>query len=333
MTKETNHPDAPAEAEATKRRRRPKPGPGRHGAGKPSVAAAAEPTFAPAAPNQGEGLAAAPTPPKAKSATRPKAQVSRSPAIDAIFGLASAAAAATKQAPGGALPRKAAARVPAKAQRPLLSLEDTIAVGSALVALRVGFTIVHIETAGSDLLRDEILSIHAMRVERRKPVAEFNAWVQLLRTLASPEAGDDDADRPPARRQAAIPLEQAMAGLCRFLGTHRQHVFAHGAASTQTLLGQAARQYGMAIENPVGDLVDLAKLAWPDQSDYSLEGMAADLLPGAIPIRTPADATKAILRLLEAASKQLTAEGGLVSRSIVHWGTSPETFQFVPSPW
>lgn len=332
MTKETNHPDAPAEAEATKRTRRPKPGPGRHGAGKPSVAAAAEPTFAPAAPNQGEGpAAAAPPPPKAKSATGPKAKAPRSPAINVTLGMPPTVA--NKPTGGGALTRKGPARVPAKAQQPLLSLEDTIAVGSALVALRVGFTIVHVETSGPDPLRDEILSIHALRVDRRRVVAEFNARVQSLRAIASLEAGNDDADRPPAKRQPAIPLEQAMAGLCRFLGTHRQHVFVHGAASTQTFLGQAARQYGMAIENPVGDLIDLARLAWPDRSDYSLAGLVADLLPMSSPVRTSSDATRVILALLEASSKQLTAKGGLVSRSIVHWGTSPDTVTIKPSLW
>jgi DNA polymerase III alpha subunit (gram-positive type) len=234
---------------------------------------------------------------------------------------------------GSPLVRQSAKRALATAPQALLGLEDTIAVGSALVALRVGFTIVYVETAGPDPLHDEILSVHALQVDRHRVVAEFNTKVQPLRALASPEAGDDDADRPPAKRQPTIPLERAMAGLCRFLGTHRQHVFVHGAASAQTFLGQAARHYGLTIENPVGDLVDLARLAWPDRSDYSLAGLVADLLPESSPIRTSSDATKAIQALLEVSSKRLTAEGGLVSRSIGHWGRSPDTFTLKPSPW
>lgn len=330
MTEEIPCAASPLEASTTRRTRRPKPGPGRHGTGMPSVTAAAKPTFAPTAPNQGEGPAAAPAPPPAVASARPDAQAPRSPAIDAGLGLASAA----KPASGGALTAEAPARSPAKAQQPpLLGLEDTIAVGSALVALRVGFTIVYVETAGPDPLRDEILSIHAMRVDRRKPVAEFNARVQSLRAIANPETGGDDSGRPLAKRQLDMPLEEAMTGLCRFLGTHRQHVFAHGAASTQAFIGQAARQYGLVIENPVGDLVDLARLAWPDRSDYSLAGLVADLLPRRAPIQTSLDTAKAILALLEGASKRLTADGGLVSRSIVYWGTSPDTFKLKPSPW
>lgn len=130
-----------------------------------------------------------------------------------------------------------------------------------------------------------------------------------------------------------VPLQEAITRLLEFLGTHRQHVFVHGSAGSQAFLGQAARQYGMVIENPVGDVVDLARLAWPGLADYSLSGLAGDLLPELGPIRTAADATKAILGLLQAASRVLTARGGLVSKSIVHWGTSPDTVRIEPSPW
>lgn len=213
-----------------------------------------------------------------------------------------------------------------------LSLEDTISVGAALVALRVGFTIIHIESTGPDPMRDEILSLHALRVDGSRQVVEFNARVLPLRALAGPSAEGEQPGRPPAKRNE-VPLQEAIAGLCRFLGTHRQHVFVHGAASTQTFIGQAARQYSLVIENPVGDLVDLAKLAWPDRADYSLAGLAANLLPGSRPIQKAPDAAKAILALLRQASKGLTADGGLVSRSIGHWGRSPDTIRLKPSPW
>lgn len=200
------------------------------------------------------------------------------------------------------------------------------------MALRVGFTIIHIETTGPDPHRDEILSIHALRVDGSRTVEEFNARVLPLRALAVPSAESDQPGRPPAKRNE-VPLQEALVGLCRFLGTHRQHVFVHGAPSTQTFIGQAARQYGMVIENPVGDLVDLAKLAWPDRAGYSLAGLAADLLPKSRPIQKAPDAAKAILALLREASKDLTADGGLVSRSIGHWGRSPDTIKLKPSPW
>lgn len=229
-------------------------------------------------------------------------------------------------------PKSKLARVPAKQAPDLLSLEDTVSVSTALVALRMGFTIIHIETTGPDPRRDDILSIHALQVDSSGPVAEFNARVLPLRALAGPAEEDDQSGRPPAKRPG-VPLQEAIAGLCRFLGTHRQHVFVHGAAHTQTFLGQAARQYGLVIENQVGDLVDLAKLAWPGRVDYSLAGLAADLLPGPRPVQKASVATKAILALLRESSKGLTADGGLVSRSIGHWSRSPNTFQFVPSPW
>jgi hypothetical protein len=133
-----------------------------------------------------------------------------------------------------------------------LSLEDTISVTTALAVLRGPFTLVHIETTGPDLLLDEILAIHAMQVDRYRSVAEFNARVLPLRALVDAVETDDGRDgRPPARRRGVVPLQEAIAGLRRFLGTHRQHVFVHGAAHTQAFLGQAARQYVMLIENPV----------------------------------------------------------------------------------
>lgn len=229
-------------------------------------------------------------------------------------------------------PKSKLARAPAKQAPGHLSLEDTISVSAALVALRIGFTIIHIETTGPDPLRDDILSIHALQVDSSRPVAEFNAKALPLRALASQVEDDDQSGRPPAKRPG-VPLQEAIAGLCRFLDTHRQHVFVHGAAHTQTFLGQAARQYGLVIENQVGDLIDLAKLAWPDRADYSLAGLAADLLPGPCPVQKASDITKAILALLRESSKGMTADDGLVSRSIGHWSRSPDTFRFVPSPW
>lgn len=115
-------------------------------------------------------------------------------------------------------------------------------------------------------------------------VAEFNTRVLPLRVLAAGREEDDGQEegRPAAKRVHGVPLQEAIAGLCQFLGTHRQFVFVHGAAAAQAVLGQAARQYGHMIENPVGDVVDMARLAWPDRADYSLSGMAADLLSASL---------------------------------------------------
>ncbi len=212
-------------------------------------------------------------------------------------------------------------RSAAKACGPL-SLADTIAFSTALASLRGPFLIVHVETTGSDPLGDEILAIHALRVDKQRPEAEFNAQVLPQRALPSESCND-----------GGLSLQAAIAELSQFLGDHRQFVFAHRAAATQAFLGQAARRYGLTIENPVGDLVDLAKLAWPDRADYSLAGLAEDLLSELGPILTAADATKATLGLLQASSKVLTAPGGRVSSSIVHWGKSKDTFEFKPSPW
>lgn len=126
---------------------------------------------------------------------------------------------ASPQGPAANPLARKAKPTPAKAQKPLLSLEDTIAAGTALMALRGQFTIVHVEIAD------------------------------------------------------------------------------------------------------------------PDRIDHSLSGMAADLLPGPSSIRKASDATEAVLELLEAASKALTASGGLVSRSIVHWGTAENVFTLKPSTW
>ncbi|OZA27093.1 MAG: hypothetical protein B7X93_09715 [Hydrogenophilales bacterium 17-61-9] len=211
----------------------------------------------------------------------------------------------------------------------LLSLEGTISVGTALAVLRGEVVTLHIETTGPDPLRDEIIAIHARRVRKHRTVAELSLKVLPLRALPHATA---EAGRPPAKGQG-VPLQEAVSRLLEFLGTHRQHVFVHGSAGVQAFLGQAARQYSMVIENPVGDVVELARLAWPGRADYSLPGLTGDLLPGLGPVRTTADAAKAILGILQAASKVLTASGGLVSRSIVHWGTSPDTIKLKPSPW
>lgn len=218
--------------------------------------------------------------------------------------------------------------------RGLLSLEDTISAATALAVLRGEAVILHIETTGPDPLRDEVLAVHALRVRKHRTIAELSLKVLPLRALpaATSADGTGEADRPPAKQQD-VPLQEAVTRMLEFLGTHRQHVFVHGSAGTQAFLGQAARQYGMVIENPVGDVVDLAKLAWPGRADYSIYGLAGDLLPGLGPIRTAADASKAILGLMQAASKALAGGGGLVSRSVVHWGTSPDTIRLKPSPW
>jgi DNA polymerase III alpha subunit (gram-positive type) len=217
----------------------------------------------------------------------------------------------------------------------LLSLEDTISAATALAVLRGEAVILHIETTGPDPLRDEVLAIHARRVRKHRTIAEISLRVLPLRALPAATAEDrlgSEAGRPPAKSQG-VPLQEAVSHLQEFLGTHRQHVFVHGSAGTQAFLGQAARQYDMVIENPVGDVVDLARLAWPGRAEYSLSGLARDLLPELGAILTTADATKAIQGLLQAASKVLAGSGGLVSKSIVHWGTSPDTIRLKPSPW
>jgi hypothetical protein len=286
---------------ATRLARRPKPTPGRQGSGwiPPAAAAAAAAVDPAPAPD------AAPTPVEAPTAK----SLARNP---------------SKAAPAKAKP----------AAGPL-SLEDTIAAATALVVLRGPFTIVHVETTGPAPLQGEITSIHALQVDKHRPIAEYNTRALPLRALAAGMEADEgrEAGRPAAKKTHGVPLQEAIAGLCGFLGDHRQFVFVHGAAATQAVLGQAARQYGMLIENPVGDLVDLARLAWPDRPDYSLAGLANDLLPASRPVRSGADATKTILALLESTSKALTDKGGRVSGSIVHWGTSPDTFRLKPSPW
>lgn len=224
------------------------------------------------------------------------------------------------------------ARVPAKRAPDPLSLEDTISVSSALIALRGPFFIVHVETTDPDPVhgRAEILAIHAVQLDGGVPVSEFSVQVQpLAPVMALPaELGMAiDADGE------ALSLQEAITGLHAFLGNRWQHVFAHGAAATQAILGQAARQYGLVIENPVGDVVDLARLAWPDRDDYSLSGLAADLLQAPRSGQEAADTTKAILDVLLAASKALTANGGRVSSSLVHWGNSANCVQIKQMPW
>jgi hypothetical protein len=149
------------------------------------------------------------------------------------------------------------ARVPAKRAPDLLSLEDTISVSSALIALRGPFFIVHVETTDPDPVHGhaEILSIHAVQFDGGVPVSEFSVQIQpvpasvpaLPAELEIGMAIDEDGD--------ALSLQQAITGLHAFLGNRRQHVFAHGAAATQAILGRASRQYGLLIENPVGDLL------------------------------------------------------------------------------
>jgi hypothetical protein len=294
----------------------PKPKPGRHGSGHGTASTSPAATVSTAAPSPSK----LPHPPAEERAL----------ALAAVAGPAPVPKKPRSKQGHLTAPRSSQA-IPVHG---LLSLEDTISVATALTVLRGESVILHIETTGPDPLQDEILAIHARRVRKHRTIAEISLKVPPSRALpaAAAEDGLGEAGRPPAKRQG-VPLQEAIAGLCRFLDTHRQHVFVHGAASTQTFIGLAARQYGMVIENPVGDVVDLARLAWPGRADYSLSGLAGDLLPGLGPIRTTADATKAILELLPAASKVLAGNGGLVSRSIVHWGTSPETFRLKPSPW
>lgn len=297
--------EAPAEPVRTplKAARRAKPKPGQHGSGQASARGTAPPVAlnsapaprpAPTSPTRAPHAAAAPAPEAEHGPT-----ATFQPFQDNALGAAYPAVIPAARPPAKRSPKP---KPPAKVRGPL-SLEDAIAVSTALVVMRGPFTIMHIETTGPDPEQGEITAIRALRVDKGMPIAEFSAL-----------------DQPLQRGRFAVLLE--------FLGNNREYVFAHDAAVTRAFLGLAARQHGMLIENPVGDLIDLAKLAWPDRSDYSLAGLVA-----AAPTRTPADATKAVLALLLAASKQLTAEGGLVSRSIVHWGTSPETFTIKPSPW
>lgn len=296
--------------------KRPRPRPGRHGSGQRAARA---------------------TPPVAAAAAKPDVthKESPKPAVDYAF--------ATQPPPKVALPAAASAKGSLAAPRSsqavpvhgLLSLEDTISVATALAVLRGEAIVLHIETTGPDPLRDEILAIHVRRFRKHRTTAELSLQVLPLRALPAATAEDglgSEAGRPPAKRQD-VPLQEAVTRLLEFLGTHRQHVFVHGSAGTQAFLGQAARQYGMMIENPVGDAVDLARLAWPGRANYSLSELAGDLLPELGPIRTAADATKAILGLLQAASKVLAGSGGVVSRSIAHWGASPDTLKLKPSPW
>lgn len=312
MTEEASKPATPAEATNPKRSRRPKPGPGRHGSGQASTR-----TKAPAVGTVSDTAPKAPPKPTRRAAAEPSAPKSAPPATAGSQGRL-------------AVPKPSQ---PVRTNGPL-SLEDTISVTTALTVLRTPMIILHIETTGPDPLRGDILAIHAIRTDKLLQVEEFSAKVLPLRALPGTAAGadTDQAGHPPALRHG-VSLQEAMARVCEFLGTHRQHVFVHGSAGTQAFLGQAARQYGMSIENPVGDVVDLARLAWPDRADYSLAGLVADMLPVFGPIRTAADATKAILALLQAASNVLTANGGRVSRSIVHWGTSEACVTIRQMPW
>lgn len=242
----------------------------------------------------------------APPASKPKAKPSLSPAVAAAT-CASTGAPVAEPSAGGALTRQPSKAALTKQSPGLLSLEDTISAATALAVLRGEAVILHIETAGPDPLRDEVLAIHVRRVRKHWTIAELRLKVMPLRALpaAAAEDGLGEAGRPPAKGQD-VALQEAVSRLLAFLGTHRQHVFVHNSAGAQAFLGQAARQYGMAIENPVGDLVDLARLAWPDRADYSLSGLASDLLPE---LGTATDATKAIQGLLQAASKVLTANG------------------------
>jgi len=192
-----------------------------------------------------------------------------------------------------------------------LGLEETISIATALVILRGPFLILHVETTGLDTDHNEILAISAMRIDEGAPTAEFSVQVG----------------------EHGVTVQKAVTTLCAFLGNHRQHVFAHGAEAAQTLLGPAARQYGLQIENPIGDVVDLAKLAWPGRTDYSLSGLAADLRLASRSAPEAFDATKALLGVLMAASKQLTTTGGRVSSSLVHWGNSEDCVQIRMTPW
>lgn len=298
--------------------KRPKPKPGRHGSGH-GTAPAAQPAVASA-------LATLPS----EFAPPPAAECVLVP--NTVAGPAPASKKPQPKVVGRLTASRSSQAVPVHC---LLSLEDTISVATALAVLRGEAVILHIETTGPDPLRDEVIAIHARRVRKHRTIAELSLKVLLSRALPAATSADgtgEAADRPPAKGQG-VPLQEAVSRLQEFLGTHRQHVFVHGSAGTQAFLGQAARQYGMVIENPVGDVVDLTKLAWPGRTDYGLPELAGDLLPNLGPIRTTADATKAILELLQAASKVLAGSGGLVSRSISHWGTSPDTIRLKPSPW
>lgn len=222
MTDETQNPGSQDLAESPipplKPAKRPKPGPGRHGSGRITSSASAP------APTPSAIHSAAPKP-------IPASIASPAPAPTPNPSLAVAPAPATKplaHPPSKPAPKRKAPAVKAPKLGPL-GLEETISIGIALTVLRGPFFILQVETTGRHPDPDnEILAISAMRVDEGTLMAEFSVQVG----------------------EHGVSVQKAVTMLCAFLGNHRRHVFAHGAEAIQALLGPAARQYGLQIENP-----------------------------------------------------------------------------------
>ena len=161
--------------------------------------------------------------------------------------------------------------------------------------------------------------IAALHVDKDKPVRELSVLVRATWSLSSNVTRLTDIDDV-LLMEFGVSLQEGITGLLEFVGDAQIHVFAHNGPFAHEVLGHTARQYGANFGNPIGSTIDLARLAWPSLTSYTIPNLFQHLRLKPHPTQAALDSAKATLTILQIAAKSLTGPGGRLSASLVQWG-------------
>ena len=164
------------------------------------------------------------------------------------------------------------------------------------------FVVFDLETTGLDSANHEIIEIGAIRVNRDSNVHDtFQGLVRPTKrvpkkitqiTGISQEMVDKDGE----------PLRKAMEEFSAFIGG--LPLVAFNADFDMAFLQHAAKQYNLALDNPVSCALKMARRAWPGRKSYRLRDLAKDGgLSGEGAHRSLGDCKRALIVYTAAAAK------------------------------
>jgi DNA polymerase III subunit epsilon len=143
-----------------------------------------------------------------------------------------------------------------------------------LAALPQRFVVLDLETTGLDPLRNEIIEIGAIRVNRDSDIhGTFRTLVKPVRHILKNITQINGISQDMVDREG-IPLEQAIREFTAFIEDLPLVTF--NAEFDMAFLRNAAKQHNVVIGNPASCALKMARLAWPGRKSYRLSDLAKD---------------------------------------------------------
>jgi DNA polymerase III epsilon subunit-like protein len=185
------------------------------------------------------------------------------------------------------------------------------------------FAVFDLETTGLDPVRNEIIEIGAIRINRdsgahdtfRKLVKPIGRIPKLITRINGISQDMVDSE--------GIPLEQALREFVGFIGD--LPLVSFNADFDMAFLRNAAAQHGLVVSNSVSCALNLARLAWPSRESYKLCDFAKDAGLSDVEMHSALNDCQLALLVYIAAASILGAATAPAD------GRDPE-MQFGPSP-